>query len=116
MSCSALFTYAAADCSLHPAGSGDVNAYLSELTGEDFTAKHFRTWDATLAAFLALRGLDPPATKAEAQRNVKWAIEQASALLGNTPTIARKSYVHPAVIEAYTSGRLASLEGGHPPR
>lgn len=87
--------------------SADVNAYLREIAGAEFTAKDFRTWAGTVLAAWALRGYAHAARKRRANRNVVRAIESVAARLGNTPTICRKCYVHPAVIEAYLDGSLA---------
>ncbi len=81
--------------------SQDVNGYLREITGEDFTAKDFRTWAGTLLAVLALNAQEPFETKKQAKANVKAAVCAVAELLGNTPAICRKCYVHPAVFEAY---------------
>jgi DNA topoisomerase-1 len=86
--------------------SSDVNAYLREVTGLEITAKDFRTWAGTVLAALTLCELEVPTTKAQARRDVRTAIEQVAARLGNTPTICRKCYVHPGVLEAYLEGEL----------
>ena len=87
--------------------SGDVNAYLREISGTDITAKDFRTWTGTVLAALALAEYEKADSAAAAKRNVREAIEQVSARLGNTPTICRKCYVHPQVIDSYLSDDLA---------
>jgi len=87
--------------------SGDVNAYLKEITGEDFTAKDFRTWAGTVLAATALRELDKVESKTQANKNVVKAIEAVAGVLGNTRAVCRKSYVHPAVIDAYVDGSMA---------
>jgi DNA topoisomerase-1 len=87
--------------------SADVNAYLREITGQEITAKDFRTWAGTVLAALALREYEKVDTQAAAKRNIRQAIERVSARLGNTPTICRKCYVHPAVLEGYLEGSLA---------
>jgi DNA topoisomerase I len=86
--------------------SSDVNAYLREITGEDVTAKNFRTWAGTVLAALALRELEIFESLAEARRNLKTAIAQVSLRLGNTPTVCRKCYIHPEVLSAYLEGKL----------
>jgi DNA topoisomerase-1 len=90
----------------HAIGSGDVNAYLREISGDDFTAKDFRTWAGTVLVARALRELPPSDSQRKAKRNVSRAIEAVALLLGNTPSVCRNSYVHPAVIENYLAGRL----------
>lgn len=87
--------------------SGDVNAYLQELCDEDVTAKDFRTWSGTMLAARALRDAGPAANEAEAKRNVNAALDLVSKRLGNTRAVARKYYVHPAVIDAYHRGVAA---------
>ena len=86
-----------------------MNDYLREITGEDFTAKDFRTWAGTLLTAMALNAQEKFISKKEATVNIKNAIAAAAELLGNTPTICRKCYVHPAVLESYLSGHL--IEG-----
>jgi DNA topoisomerase-1 len=86
--------------------SADVNAYLREISGRDITAKDFRTWAGTVLAAMALREFETFDTAAAAKRNVKSAIESVAARLGNTPTICRKCYVHPAILDGYLNGDL----------
>jgi DNA topoisomerase-1 len=86
--------------------SGDVNAYLREITGKDVTAKDFRTWAGTVLAALALKELESFDTAAQAKRNLRAALERVAARLGNTPTICRKCYVHPEVLNSYLDGNL----------
>lgn len=87
--------------------SADVNEYLREITGEDFTAKDFRTWSGTVFAAIALQAFVAFDSEAQAKKNIVRAIETVSERLGNTPSICRKCYVHPAVIDAYLDGTLA---------
>jgi DNA topoisomerase I len=86
--------------------SADVNAYLQDITGSDITAKDFRTWAGTVLAALALRELESFDSAAKAKKNIRTAIERVAARLGNTPTICRKCYVHPEVINSYLEGSL----------
>lgn len=86
--------------------SSDVNAYLREITGEDYTAKDFRTWAGTVLAALALRAFEAFDSEAGAKRNVRDAIENVAQRLGNTPTICRKCYIHPEVLDCYLEGTL----------
>ncbi|MCR0980546.1 DNA topoisomerase IB [Roseomonas populi] len=102
-----LFAWPAEDGTMHDVSSGDVNDYLKEITGRDITAKDFRTWAGTVMAALALREFETFDTQAAAKRNVRAAIEQVSARLGNTPTVCRKCYVHPDLLEGYMAGQLA---------
>ena len=91
--------------------SGDVNAYLKEITAQDFTSKDFRTWAGTLLAARALGRLGGCASPGQAQRNVARAIEEVALRLGNTRAVCRKCYVHPAVIDGYLAGTLpAAME------
>jgi DNA topoisomerase I len=89
--------------------SEDVNDYLREITGEDFTAKDFRTWAGTVLAAMALNAQETFENKSQAKKNVKDAISAVAKILGNTPAVCRKCYVHPAVLEAYLDG--AMIEG-----
>jgi DNA topoisomerase-1 len=104
-----LFAYVDEDGAVHDIKSQDVNDYLREITGEDFTAKDFRTWAGTVLAAVALNHLDVCETSKEAKKNVKNAINAVAKILGNTPAVCRKCYVHPAVLETYLSGSM--IEG-----
>ncbi len=101
-----LFQYLDEEGRPQPISSGDVNAYLREITGEDFTAKDFRTWSATVLAAWALSEFETFDSQAAAKRNVTSAIERVASRLGNTPAICRKSYVHPEIVGAYLDGSL----------
>ena len=91
--------------------SQDVNAYLREVAGEDFTAKDFRTWAGTVLAAIALREFEKFSHQKEAKKNVVTAIESVAQMLGNTPAVCRKCYVHPEVLEAYLGGdTIATIE------
>jgi DNA topoisomerase-1 len=99
-----LFQYVDATGERRAIGSEDVNAYLREISGQDVTAKDFRTWGGTLLAaqgLLEAGGSDDPC---EAARHVVTAIKRVAAQLGNTPAVCRACYVHPSVIEAYLAG------------
>lgn len=96
-----LFQYVEENGEVRDVTSQDVNEYLREIAGEDFTAKDFRTWAGTLLATLALNAQEEFETKKQAKENVKTAICAVADLLGNTPAICRKCYVHPAIVEAY---------------
>ena len=99
-----LFAYLDDDGEVRAIGSSDVNDYLREITGQDFTAKDFRTWSGTVLAAWALKELEGVDSEAQAKRNVVRAVEQVAEWLGNTPAVSRRSYVHPAVIDAYLDG------------
>jgi DNA topoisomerase-1 len=100
-----LFQYVEEDGQVRDVTSQNVNDYLREITGADFTAKDFRTWAGTLLAALALNVQEKFETNKQAKANVKTAICAVAELLGNTPAICRKCYVHPAIVEAYLSCR-----------
>jgi DNA topoisomerase I len=99
-----LFQYVDDDGEVRDVGSEDVNDYLREITGQEFTAKDFRTWAGTVMAALALAELEPFGSQRQAKKNVVSAIEQVAERLGNTPAVCRKCYVHPQVIDAYLDG------------
>ncbi|MCC0807556.1 DNA topoisomerase IB [Methylobacterium sp. W2] len=86
--------------------SADVNAYLREITGQEITAKDFRTWAGTVLAALALQEFEAFDSEAKAKKNLRAAIESVAARLGNTPTICRKCYIHPEVLDGYLEGAL----------
>jgi len=87
--------------------SADVNAYLREVTGQDFTAKDFRTWAGTVLAAKALREADQAPSMSQAKKRLLAVIEAVAGVLGNTRAVCRKSYIHPVVIDAYMDGSLA---------
>jgi DNA topoisomerase-1 len=102
-----LFEYVDDDGSLRAVTSSDVNDYLREISGAQITAKDFRTWAGTVLAAIALSEFEAVDSAARAKKNVKAAIERVAQRLGNTPTICRKCYVHPQVLDAYLAGELA---------
>ena len=104
-----LLQYRDDDGSIHDVTSDDVNSYLREVTGQNITGKDFRTWGGTVLAAMALAEFETFDTAAQAKRNLRGAIERVSARLGNTPTICRKCYIHPEIIESYLGGRLAGF-------
>jgi DNA topoisomerase-1 len=92
-------------------GSQDVNEYLREITGRDFTAKDFRTWIGTVLAATAFQEFKGVVSGQQARRNVNLVIESVSKILGNTPAVCRKAYVHPEIIQSYLEGRtIESLQ------
>jgi len=101
-----LFQYIDEDGVQRDVTSSDVNAYLREITGEDFTAKDFRTWAGTVLAALALKAFESFDSEAGAKRNVRAAIEDVAQRLCNTPTICRKCYIHPEILDSYHDGAL----------
>jgi len=84
----------------------DVNAYMQEVTGRDITAKDFRTWAGTMLAAEALRKMGPAKNRREAERNIVAAVDMTAKRLGNTRSVCRKYYIHPALIEAYLEGSV----------
>jgi DNA topoisomerase I len=101
-----LFQYVDDDGEVRDVDSEDVNGYIREAAGAEFSAKDFRTWAGTVLAYRALRALQPADGERGAKRNVVEAIRQTADQLGNTPAVARGSYVHPAVLEAYLEGSI----------
>jgi DNA topoisomerase-1 len=99
-----LFQYIDEDGETHSVDSSDVNDYLRNITGEEYTAKDFRTWSGTVLAALALQEFEKFDSETQAKKNIVRAIESVAEKLGNTPTICRKCYVHPAVLDAYLEG------------
>jgi DNA topoisomerase-1 len=99
-----------------PVHSPEINAYVKEKAGEEFTAKDFRTLHGTVTAAVSLAKAGPQSTKGKRQRAVAQAMRDASEVLGNTPSIARKSYVDPRLVDAFAAGetidpgRLGSAE------
>jgi DNA topoisomerase-1 len=89
-------------------GSTDVNEYLRAISGQDFTAKDFRTWAGTVLAAQALQEFEDFDTKAAAKRNITKAIERVAKRLGNTQAVCRKCYIHPAIIDAYMDRSLVA--------
>jgi DNA topoisomerase I len=103
-----LFQYLDESNHLQDVKSTDVNEYLREITGEDFTAKDFRTWAGTVLAALALQDFKAIKSKAQAKKHIVSAIESVASRLGNTPSVCKKCYVHPRVLEGYLDGTLAT--------
>jgi DNA topoisomerase-1 len=95
--------------------SADINGYLRNISGRDVTAKDFRTFGGSVMAALALHEVGPASSATGAKKNVRAAIERVAARLGNTPTICRKCYVHPDIVDAYLEGnwrlRIAQTGG-----
>ncbi|MFB4400169.1 DNA topoisomerase IB [Pseudomonas inefficax] len=104
----ALFQYLDDNGQRHSVGSSEVNQFLQQLTGADFTAKDYRTWAGSSLALDLLRPLawEP---ESEAKRQVAAIVRQVASRLGNTPAVCRRCYIHPAVLEHYALGRLANL-------
>ena len=107
-----LFKYRTADGDLCPITSDDVNAYIRDAMGDQFSAKDFRTWAGTVSAARALRDMEAPTSPTDAKRKITVCVKAVSGLLGNTPTVCRSSYVHPAVFDLYESGKIAEVLPG----
>jgi DNA topoisomerase I len=101
-----LFQYYDENGERHAIGSADVNAYLQEITGKDFTSKDFRTWAGTVLAAQLLRDFERFESDAQAKRNIVQAVESVAKRLGNTKAVCRKCYIHPAVFDAYLDGSM----------
>ena len=104
-----LFQYVDHDGKVRDITSQDVNEYLREITGEDFSAKDFRTWAGTVLIAIALNAQEQFETPKQAKSNINTAIKAVAKILGNTPAICRKCYVHPAVLENYLDQK--SIDG-----
>jgi DNA topoisomerase I len=104
-----LFQYLDENSQPQAINSSDVNGYLREITGQDFTAKDFRTWAGTVLAVQALAGAKECSSKTGTKKNILAAIKVVAEQLHNTPAICRKSYIHPVVLEAYGDGYLVQL-------
>jgi DNA topoisomerase-1 len=92
-------------------GSADVNAYLHEIAGEEFTSKDFRTWAGTVLASQLLQAFHEAETDTQAKKNIVRAVEGVAKQLGNTKAVCRKSYIHPAIIDAYLDGSMTRNGG-----
>jgi DNA topoisomerase I len=106
-----LFQYVDADGVRQTVDSGDVNAYLREITGQDFSAKDFRTWAGTIHAVAILSEVGPVETERDAKSAILRAIDLVADRLNNTRAVCRKYYVHPAVFETYRTGTMAKTLG-----
>jgi DNA topoisomerase I len=101
-----LFQYLDEEGNQHVVGSEEVNAYLREITGEDITAKDFRTWSGTQLAAKALQGFRDLETESKRKKAIVRAVEKVAKHLGNTPAICRRCYIHPAIFDGYLDGTL----------
>jgi DNA topoisomerase-1 len=109
-----LFQYVDEDGVRHAVESTDVNAYLREVLGDDFSAKDFRTWAGTVAAARALALSDPPTSPTGAKQAINTCVKAVAGLLGNTAAVCRKAYIHPAVVEAFAEGELKLTAAADP--
>lgn len=101
-----LFQYLDEDGERHTIGSADVNAYLKEITGQDYTSKDFRTWAGTVLAAQTLHEFERFESDTQAKRNIVQAVEAVAKRLGNTKAVCRKCYIHPAILDAYMDGSM----------
>ena len=101
-----LFQYLDSEGNTHSVDSSDVNGYLQEISNQPFTAKDFRTWAGTVLACMMLREFEHFENDRQAKKNVTHAIEKVASRLGNTPSVCRKCYVHPAILDCYLSGSM----------
>lgn len=99
-----LFQYLDTDNERHSIDSADVNDYLQSITGQSITAKDFRTWAGSVLACDLLREYEPSLSATQAKKNIVATIKCVAQRLGNTPSVCRKCYIHPAVLEAYLNG------------
>lgn len=104
-----LFQYVNEDGEAVRIQSDDVNQYLGEITGEDFTAKDFRTWNGTREAAALFNALGPAESQTAAKKNIVDTVKQTARRLGNRPATCKKYYIHPALIDAYTDGSLFAI-------
>jgi DNA topoisomerase-1 len=104
-----LFQYVDEEGEIRDISSQDVNEYLREITGEDFSAKDFRTWAGTVLTAIGLNAQEKFENQTQAKANINTAIKAVAKILGNTPAICRKCYVHPAVLESYLDQK--SIDG-----
>lgn len=106
-----LFQYYDEDGKRHSIDSGAVNDYLQQITGDDFTAKDFRTWAGTLHAFNALWQLPPTENKTARKQQLVDIVKDVSRRLGNTPSVCRKYYIHPALLQLCEEDKLSEIFG-----
>jgi DNA topoisomerase-1 len=102
-----LFQYTDDFGEIHSVDSADVNGYLHEITGAEFSAKDFRTWAGTIQAALALAEIGPCESETHGKKNIVDAVKKTAARLGNKPATCRNYYIHPAVLDAYLEGTLS---------
>lgn len=104
-----LFGYLDDAGTVHEVTSDDVNTYLREIAGEEFSAKDFRTWSGTVLAAVALREFAEFHSQREAKRNITQAITAVAKMLGNTVAVCRRCYIHPMILESYAAGQTIPL-------
>jgi DNA topoisomerase I len=101
-----LFQYLDQDGERHTIDSSDVNEYIRQIAGEEFSTKDFRTWAGTVLAARALQQCETAESNSQSKRNIVQAVESVAEILGNTKAVCRKCYIHPAVIQSYIDGSL----------
>jgi DNA topoisomerase I len=106
-----LFQYQTSDSEFHGISSGDVNEYLRTISGQDITAKDFRTWHGTRQMLVELAQVGPAASEADSKRRVAAAVKATALHLGNRPATCRKYYIHPAVFECYSTNTIPAIFG-----
>jgi DNA topoisomerase-1 len=104
-----LFQYRDESAAIRAVESNDVNAYIREASGDDFTSKDFRTWAGTVLAAKALLEIGPFGSQSEARHNIVRAVESVSKQLGNTRAVCRKCYIHPLIMDSYLESKLAEF-------
>ena len=107
-----LFQYYDEEGQRHSIDSGDINNYLKEITGEDFTAKDFRTWAGSVSALYAFKAAGEFENVTECRKKIISVIDEVAITLGNTRSVCKKYYVHPSVIKSYEDGTLFKYIGG----
>ena len=90
----------------HTVGSSDINNYLKNITGQDFTAKDYRSWSGSVNAFSTFHKLETPTTLTDYKRKTIEVLDEVAQILGNTRTVCKKYYVHPTVISAFEKGAI----------
>ena len=109
-----LFKYLDENGKVRPITPREVNEYIKAVAGPEFSAKDFRTWGGSLLAAIRLAEMGQAKSQQQAKRNIVQAVKQVAEHLGNTPSVCRSCYIHPAVLEGYTEG--VTLEAFRPRR
>ena len=108
-----LFQYYDDEGNRHTIGSGDVNGYIKQITGEDFTAKDFRAWAGSLNALCAFIDVGEFTSDTDCKRKIVSVIDSVAEKLGNTRTVCKKYYIHPSVIATYEKGQIDNYKPGN---
>jgi DNA topoisomerase-1 len=104
-----LFQYLDETGTRHSIDSADVNNYLRTVAGDNFTAKDFRTWAGSVLACSMLQEFEPFSSESDAKKNIVAAIKSVARQLGNTPSVCRKCYIHPTILENYLAGQMKRI-------